>query len=116
MNFSRVERYFTLSLASFNLSVKARSNLWKLSINLLIFSWPYFFPSFCLYLIKAILTMLKSLFFNCSDQFVIVCILSFQNYSSVLGPGSNPSFFGSGSVLRNLSIVLIHSSNFYSNL
>lgn len=72
MNFSRVDKYLTLSFASFNLSVRASYNLWKLNINLLMFSWPYFLPSFCLYFIKFALTILKSLLFSFSDQFVIV--------------------------------------------
>ena len=115
MNFYKVERYFTLSFASLRRSVKARSSLWKLSISLLIFSWPYFFPSFCLYLIKFALTMLKSLLLSCSDQLVMVCILYLQNSSSVFGPGSMPSFFCLTSELRKLSIALIHKSNFSSN-
>lgn len=39
-NFSNVDKYLTLSLASFNLSVSKRSNLLYSIINLLIFSSP----------------------------------------------------------------------------
>jgi Na+/H+ antiporter NhaD/arsenite permease-like protein len=74
-----VERYFTLSLASFNLSVNKRSNLLYSMINLLIFSSPLFVDlSCCLFLCKVVLTVTKSLPFNYSDQLVISCIRVFQ--------------------------------------
>jgi hypothetical protein len=44
MNFYKVDRYFTLSLASFRRSVRERSRRWKFSISLLMFYWPYFLP------------------------------------------------------------------------
>lgn len=113
MNFSKVARYFTLSLASFNLSVNYKSNLLYSQIVLLIQSSPLLEDdSYLFYYIKALFTNQKSWDFNYSWKLVIFYILDLQYSNSVEGPSSALSFFNSESSFNILLIFTIHCQNF----
>lgn len=72
-------------------------------------------PTSCCYCLNnRFFTVWKSLFFSCSHQLVIFCILTLQYSNSTLGPASAGSFLVSLSSFNKLEMIVSHWLNFLS--